>query len=782
MAQGDILSVNIDSTGHVAVIEIDSFGTSGSMSSGFLTNTHTLLTASTPNVNITCYSKGFDDDGNFTYITRSIVGTKFVRKVFPSQSFADETTGSNGNLLCKINLSDYIYSEDTGSISIATGFYTSASIQSNELTDFTISNSSSIQYPKVIGNWYWPCWDIATGSHYKLRMGAFHRSAEQGRPVRFVKFIATDNSGNTVSSSIYNVTIDSGGSVGNPIPEYIYDLPLESLTQGQVITCSFKAYPWYGNNDSILDTTLSPYTHSVSGLGTPYYANIYVLNDKNNSYGKTVCVVDSVLGNDSTGLPIDSASFDPLSPPPAFATIGKAASSASNYNNTVRGRNDVGNAVIYLQSGSHRWLGSSNSYGTTPLTYITITSLPGVDRTLVLVSGSAGNTDITDRIKFENVSITQTGNSSVSSGVNYLWVDNCYISSSGNAPFHNNRNMIITRNTVQLLQQNFVPFAGTTGMFTLIRGNYFSCSHAKYPGTRGCFNYIGNRAERGTALFTVDDGNMYRTSWHLNNMPTASNVIFAYNSFYKMRAAGNTAVSIYDYNNIAGDTAQEFHGCAIVQNIIEHIDDSTASPCIWVAADGNFGDYVHHVLSWHNVIVGQRQSWGYNDSGSNVKWKINWQAKNNICDAHGTKTDWFTGYGFGDPNRIGNFSIINGVGHKGNWWGHFGNVGAQFELEFCGLNSVIPVVGSYPINYIQYIDRKSATATSDGSGSGNYQLSASSPAVTFGSGKYDYILPYDINGNPRNETTTYPGAFRYYIDSEGNIFIPELYCGFFIGN
>lgn len=782
MAQGDITSVRIHSNGYHAEVDVEGMGLSGSCNTGFYSTTNTLFTGSNPTFRIDLVSKGFDDYGGFTYISRSLVGTKYVRCPFPRETIADQVENGTTTTI-KVYLSDFFYSEDTGSVTIDAGFYTSASISSSVLTNYSLQNSSSATYPKVIANWYWPCWDIITGSYYKLRMGAFHRSAEQGRPVRSVKFTSRDNVGNSVSTFVLNPIIDNTVGDANPIIEYVWEMPSSTFSQSAVVTCSFSAYPWYGNSGSILDTRLSPFTHSRTGTGTPYYADIYLLNDKNNVYGNTICVVDSILGNDTTGIPIDSSSFNPLSPPSAFATIGKAASSASNYNNTFRTRNDVGNVTVYLRSGSHRWMGSSNSYGITPLTYCRITSFPGVDRTSVFISGSAGNTDISDRIKFENVSITQTGNSSVSSGVNYLWVDHCYISSSGAAPFHNNRNMLFTRNTIQLLTQNFVPFAGTTGMFTLIRGNYFSCSHARYPGTRGCFNYIGNRAERGTALFNVDDGGMYRTSWHLNSMPTASNVIFAYNSFYKMRAAGNTAVSFYDYNNIVGDTGQEFHGCAIVQNIVEHIDDSTSSPCMWVAADGNFGEYVHHVLAWHNVWVGQRQSWGYNDSGSNVKYKPNWQAKNNLCDAHGSKTDWFTGYGFATGSRIGNWNIMNGVGHKGNFWGHFGGIGSQFEMEFCGLNSVISVIGFYPINYLQYVDRKSATATTDGSGSGNYHLSSSSPLISLGSSNYDWILPYDLEGNVRTTTNVMPGSFNYEAFSNTpSSFLLNLYHGFFIGS
>lgn len=782
MAQGDILSVVVNSTGYQVEIEIEGMGLSGSIDSGFLNFRDTLFTSSIPTLRMDVYSKGFDDSGEFTYITRSIVGTKFVRMPFPNEVFADHRmTGSN--VVIKINLSDYIYSEDTGSVTIDAEYYTSGSglggISSNALSSYSLINSSSITYPKVIGNWYWPCWDIATGSFYRLRMGAFHRSAEQGRPVRCVKFTGRDNSGNVISSFVTGAIIDTTMQDAVPVIEYVWDMPLETLTQGQLITCSFAAYPWYGNSSSILDTSLSPFSHSISGIGTPYYSDIYVLNDKNNTYGQTICVVDSSTGNDSTGVPIDSSSFNILSPPPAFATIGKAASSASVYNNVMRGRNDVGNVIIYVKEGEYRWLGSSNSYGNIPLTWCTITKFPGADRNLVKISGSSGNLDISDRVKIDGVNICHTGGSGLISGIRYLWIHNCELSASGPATIYANNLAYATHNLVKQIGVGFRAFSGTTMHYSIIRGNTYKSPTTAYP-FQYTFTCIGNLGNRDTASATIQDANTFGINNYLPNLYSGSNVIFAYNAYYKGRAIGNLAFSFYSVNMYA--SSEEFHGCAIVQNLYEQIE-SSGTAILWVGADANPGDYLYNIISWHNTLIGQRQNWGYNDSGSSPKYKINWQSKNNLIDDSNTKTDTFTGYGPASGNRTGNWSIVNGVGHKGNFFGNVGGIGAGITMEFCGINSVHKGTStSYPASFLQYVDRRAATATTDGSGSGNYRLSGSSPIVNIGSNKFDLVLPYDIEGNPRTTTTNYAGAYAFSSPTEFSTYIAGLYCGFFIGN
>lgn len=779
MAQGDIISFTVNSTGYQAEIEIEGMGVSGSINSGFPDFENTLFTSSNPTLTMTVYSKGFTDNGGFTYITRSLVGTKFVRMPSPYEAFADHRiTGSN--VVVKINLSDFIYSEDTGSVSISASYYTSASINSNTISNLSINNSSVVNYPKVIGNWYWPCWDIATGSHYRLRMGAFHRSAEQGRPVRFVKFTGKDNSGNTVSDIVLNATVDTGMRDAVPVVEYVYDMPLSTLTQGQLITCSFAAYPWYGNSGSILDTSLSQFTHSMIGIGTPYYANTFFLNDKNNTYGQTICVVDPATGNDSTGVPVDSSSYNPSSPPAAFATIGKAASSASVYNNIRRGRNDVGNAIIYLKEGEYRWLGSANSYGTIPLTWCTVSAFSGSNRNLIKISGSSGNQDISDRVKVEGVNICHTGNGGLITGVRYLWIHNCELSASGNATIFGNNLAYATHNTVNLLGVGFRAFSGTTLHYSIIRGNWYRNPTTKYP-TQYSFTCIGNLGNRDTASATIQDGDLFGINNYLPNLYSGSNVIFAYNAYYKARVIGDLAFSFYSTNNYA--SSEEFHGCAIVQNLLEQIE-STGTNILWVGADANPGKYIHNVVAWHNVLIGQRQNWGYNDSGSSPKYKINWQSKNNLADDSNSKTDTFTGYGPADGNRTGNWSIMNGVGHKGNFFGNVAGIGAAKIMEFCGINSVHKGSGyPYSASFLQYIDRQASPSPDlDGSGSGDYRLAESSPIISVGSDKFDWVLPYDLAGNVRTANSNYAGAYAFSSPATFVNYVAGIYSGFFVGN
>lgn len=768
MAQGDIKTVTILSNGYVAELLVESMGQSGSTNTGFSNYIDTLQTASTPTFVINVTSKGYDSTGAATSITRSVVGTKFVRMPYPQENFADHViTGSDVKI--KVNLSDFFYSEDTGSLNISASFYTSASISSSALSSYTVINNSTAVYPKVIGNWYIPCWDIATGSTYPLRAGAFHRSAQQGKPVQLVVFTARDNSGNAISQSVTNMSIDPGVPDNIPVPEYIWNVPLNLLSSGHVITCSFTAYPWYGNTGSILDTNTSPHTHSRAGIGTPYYSNIYFLNDISGTYGRTVCVVDPVAGDNATGQAIDSASFNYLSPPNAFLTIAGALTSASAYNNISRSRNEPGGAIIYLMSGSYSWLGGTYSNTTIPLTYCTITNFPGVTRENVSISASVGSTDINDRVLVHNISINHSPSTVLFNGSNYLWINQCRISSSGASPIYANRCTYFTHNVVDLLTQGLSAYPGTVLYFGLIRGNKYQCNTSRYPGIRQCYTTIGNLGHRSAILPSIDDGTLYRTAQQFANQPTASNIIFAYNAYYKVRSIGNGSLFFYDAPTVpATDSGEEFHGCAIVQNLLEMTDYTSNSPNGWFAADGNVGETVNHLISWHNVWVGQRQSWGYNDSGSALKYKPNWSSKNNFADTSGTKTDVFVGWDGPNGARTGNWNIVNGVGHSGNFWGNVdGIANASIEQDFVGLKSLHRPTFFFPLKYHGYINRQGAAATASFSGSGNYALSASSPIVLAGN-TYDWVLPYDMSGSARSATTSYPGPFRYGTDATGS--------------
>jgi len=772
MAQGDIRKISISDDGWKAFVEIEGMGLSGSVDPGFPDYYDTAFTASIPKITFNVTSLGFTDNGGSSTITRSIVATKPIRYPYPDGDYPGPSAGQSitgmdhyitgGNVVLKLALSDFIYAKDIDTFAgsnitanVLGSLYVSASINSAATSSFLVQNSSSRDYPQTIANWSWPGFERVSGSTFTLRACAFHRGAVLGRPVRFVDFRVSDNSGNSLTAKALNPIIDPNMPDQVPVIEYTGSFSTATLTQGEVLTCSFAAYPWYGDSGSILNTRLSPYSES-----SPYYRDIYLLNDKNNTYGVTIAVVD-VNGADASGSVVDSASFSIGAPPTAYRTIGAAAAGIASYNNSNRSRNDVGAGIVYIKSGSYQWLGSSNSYGTTPKTWITIAKFPTESIVDVLLSGSSGNTDISDRIKFEEVSFTHTGNNGMTSGVQCVWAHKCRFSSSAQVMFNNSGTGMVdyyTHNQFIRFGQGMKAFGSNRKSTALARGNNFTTTGSvAYAKVSPCFTYIGNRGTK-VGAHTVDDGNVIDSSTNAVNNLTASNVIYAFNKF-QCRSVGASFSNFNQGGSALEDDGSTTHGAAIVQNLFENVE-STATMLLWVAADANPGTPVNNILMWHNTLIGQRINMGYNDSGSEAKYKYDWSVKNNISDDANSKSDWFAGYGYGTGSRVGNWPIIHGVGTAYNFFGNVNGIGAAVHTEFAGINSIHRSDNYYQPSFQQYVDRQAATSTVDGAGGGNYKISGSSPLIT-GYANPSWLLPYDLEGNPRTQVTNFIGAYAY---------------------
>jgi len=405
MATGDILSVTIPAEGYYAEILIEGLAIGGTYDMGLGTNN--TISASTKVV-FTIVSLGYDDTGSSTTITRTIYGTIKRRKVTPNNAQADETT-SGSNVIVRVNLSEYIYQKDnigggnSGTapvVSILSGLYTNGSSNNASGASYPVTNNSTLAYPKVIANWAWPGYQLMNSTS-KLRAVAFHKSAQQGRPVRAVKFSVSDGT-TTNTETVTTPICDLSFGDASPVVEYVSTSDLTSgLIQAAELTCNFIAYPWMGDSGSLLDTSAG------TAAPTPLYGPIKGVCDRTGAYEKTYALVDPTGSDSGANTVYPSASFDPLKAY-KFLTIGKAAAAIAAYNNANYGRNDVGAGIVYLNAGNYAWLGSSNVYGTTPKTWITIKPANGVSRASVVINTASGNGDISDRIKVENCTITVT--------------------------------------------------------------------------------------------------------------------------------------------------------------------------------------------------------------------------------------------------------------------------------------------------------------------------------------------------------------------------------------
>ncbi|HWA64361.1 MAG TPA: hypothetical protein VG866_00680, partial [Candidatus Paceibacterota bacterium] len=739
-ATGDITAVRITDDargeGWAAEIDIDGLSTGGTYN--FNLGTNNVPTANTPYFTVT--SQGFDDSGNLTTITRKVYATNYERKVYPDNAVANETDNS-GSVTVRVALSDWVYSDDTLTFTAPAAFYTQGGHSNSATSAMAVTNNSEETYPKVIANWSYPGYSRIAGSTFQLHAVAFHRSAQQGRPVRAVTFVCTDQHSNSASDTVTSPTIDSSLGDTVPVVEYIGTISTASLTNGDTLTCNFQAYPWYGDSSSVVDTS-----DGVNSMPTPLYAPQYYLLDKDNTYGVTVAVVDATAGNNSTGAAVDAGAFnatDDNATTHPFLNIYAAANAIAAYNNTNHSRNDTGAGIIYLKEGSYAWTGGTVSAGglAESVPWLTVTKFPGATRANVLISSASGTKRINQHLKIKDVKITNTTTQGFT-GMKALWVDNSDFASTGSATVYINTVNYFTDS--QFYNDNELQLFTATlnSPRALVRGNK---SMTTLSGkTLLGYTVLGNN-------FSWTGGGKITDAVSSQGSPTNSGPIYAFNILSKTSASSGLIG--------AGQTAES--GLAVIQNVLELVSGTTP-PEVSIVADSSSVDPVSNVLFWNNTVVGQRFNGAYNDynlNGSGPGWRRNWSFRGNIFDNFNVVTDIDAHGGTPDATRYGNHSLTHGVSSTGNAFlertGTFGG----FLPKFIGLNSIS---GSSLNPY--YVNDQSVLG--GGAGGGDYHLTESSPALSLVAAN-EAVLPYDISGIARYDNGTgSAGAYEFVIDEE----------------
>src|SRR3989339_841157 len=724
---GDIIAVRISSDarrqGWVGEFDISGVSTGGTYD--FNLDTNNVTTANTPYFTIT--SLGYDASGNATTISRTVYLMNALRKVYPDNASNDETS-EIGYVTVRASLSEWIYSSDTLTFTAPTSFYTQGGTPSSAITSYAVTNGATQAYPKVVANWSWPGYSRITGSTFNLSAIAFHRSAQQGQSVRAVKYTCTDQHSNSATATVTGATIDSTKNDTVPVAEYIGTISTTSLPQGDTLTCNFQAYPWYGDSGSILNTG-----DGTNTMPTPLYAPQYYVLDKTGAHGSTIAVVDATLGNNDTGVAIDSASFDSGTPPASFQNIYAAANAIAAYNNTNHSRNDVSGGVIYLKEGSHAWTGGTLSVGAAAnnATWLTVTKFPGTARANVLITSTSGDKLIGHKVKFEDVKFTN-GTGVILSGLDALWVDYSTIAPTAGV-----------YGTFDSTTVNYITASNVSGSYSptgnssiaLMRGNLSTASLVN--SIQPAYTVLGN------SLTNSGDGSI---SDAYTTTPAVSNGIYAFNLFY-----ANADASIL--NKFYANTI----GTAVIQNIFERSGVSS-TPLIQIAADDTTYES-NNVLVWNNTFIGQRDNMAYADSGtSGPIWRRDWSIKNNIFDDLNVVTDTDAHGGTPSADRYGNHSVVFGTGLSGNLITE--RVGAGYIPQFLGMSSISGVKVTNPIDP-NYVDDASYLGT--GLGNGDYHLTMLSPTVDLvPSG--ETLLPYDIAGVPRSNTSSSSGAYEFASD------------------
>lgn len=714
MAAGDILSATILATGWEAEIVVEGFKDGGTYAFGDLD-----ANVSNAKVDFTVVSEGYNTSGTLGTKTRHVYGTRVVQKAYPDQATANEVE-SGGNVTLTIALSDYIYDDDnTGAgksgtaptVTIASGWYTDngtggSSAANNVATNLAVTNSSTQDYPKVVGRWAVVPYQVVKDATFDLEMVAFHRFSESGKPVACVTFVTKE--GATTKETI-TATAMVKSAAEDSLPCYRAQLTASSYTDNAVVTCDFTAYPWIGDADSVLAST------GTAGLIT--LGSLPLVMDPDNDYAGDangpLCAVVSPTGNDGTG--VHSTTYATAAANP-YATIRGAGAALAGHNG-----GDGQGCIIYLTEGTHSVIAGSGSCACTD-GWLTIQPAPGAAKANVIIAPGSSYYIGVGKPRFYNLTIAPTSSSYIgaSSTSHPFWFDHVNMAAASqlayNYHFHGeNGTTYVTHCTA-----SNVPLAFTNnGIYGIS------------PLTR---NVVATQAYGPCDSLSYSPGCLLTSSYHHANTANISGGLYKFVRSNSIVAyCKNLANADNSIPGLSG--AGAYDHCAAICNVVEWTgatDSSTPNVSLW--ADGDTSADTN-VLMWHNTIAGGRANLGYNDSGAATR--SNWSLKFNAIADIATKHDVFATNGA----YVGAWSVLHGVGFRGNYVedDYFRN---QYPWRSFGIGSAFGTA----LGSASYTDDNSASTGEDGTPPSDYTPAAGSPLLNKIPSAADVVIPWDIAG------------------------------------
>lgn len=610
----------------------------------------------------------------------------------------------------RVAMDDYVYSTDT----IA-----------------GVTNNSTVASPLPIARWARSDRRVVANS-IRLEVVATHRDGRSGEPIACVVYSATDGT-NTVSAPVATSTILGHAGDLNPVIGYASDLDVTTLATG-AITVTAKVYPWIGGAASVLTLPTQTYLKNATLLSTPPLATI------------------SPTGNDATGVISTTQATADATP---FATV-HGVIAAAKVQTTVTG-GVVDGLQAYVLSGSVA-MGTAtvaaNTYQTTA--EMVVTRHPSVTRAqAVMTYGAANYANRLTALRFTDMSIVRGGLFYLGgAGQTVLELVNWDNGAFNGAPWGSSA-------------------ASTGWMMGVTQTNgaasVFGVGTAENKLIRG----LDMRSATATQ-FLVEHGAVFGCYFEnaIENYAPATranvNVMADFNKFMKQR--GTTSAS----GTVSG---QDITGLSSRQNVFEYISASNA-PTYRISSDNAFANTTHIVLH-HNTYLGNgdlgRCNLAYDENNTDTvrRTHVLWSVVGDAESQFNTKSDVFVGVNQARPaeapNRIGNWSVMYGVGFRGLITQYAGadqiqnGTGSNFGQAYAGADALNAAPGS-PID-LKFVNPQMVTAPGGtltaGAGGGNYAIQAGSPAI----GKVKRgVLKFDMAGLARGATT----ASGAYAASAGN--------------
>lgn len=687
---------------------------------------------------LTVSDPGYDATGAATTVVRTIRGGAVVRRPHPNQTTLKQEASTPG-IIVYFSLQDDIYDGST-----ITGVQAEANYYgtTDAITIETISNSSTKAYPKPLFAWLNLQHERATGAGFSVEAVAYHRHGMNGRQVACVQFIAKDAQATPNVAATVTVStpaLSDFQTQGQRIEAYKGSISLTNLTQADVCQVNAKVYPWIGDSTAILDLD----TDGIAWPTSQTQTKLRFLNDKNGTYGGAIAYVKAGAAAGTVSLTDATARADP------YPTINGALAAIQTFNNASRGHNDHSGATIFLMddgaSGAVAHVIGANmgttlsgscwteikpdasAVGAVSLNVTAVRTVPSLLNWKVTITqgsgfylnGAATNGNVMAAYEGKTITVAGTIQLNYQCGLTYLRnATLAGVSASGNCM----HNTFGTTRTQTVLSLGTVVSAPTGGYVVHPRA-IIGCTLPKGALTEPNLATIPN--------LDASDGGII-----------ANNIVHS-----------------------AATVSQLFHlqavtrGFALVQNVIEHISNTTAA--LQVSADGSVLA-VANFLDFHNTVVGERYNLAYTDVAGSAGISKRIHCRFSLWREYNCKSDTFT-------------TNTTVSGRTGNWRNRYfvGNEGClSLKAAADGTTAPTPTTGaswlgeywepsSTPNALIADVTFTSDLSGSAGVGGGTYSLTGVSNDAYSRVSSGLAMLAFDIAGTARfNDGTGAAGAYE----------------------
>jgi len=631
VATGGIKSITIANS--TPISPVSSVGASGSgwVAIVVLKGISSLVgTINANSLTISVSDPGYDTNGNTTTVSRTITGISWMAAQYPSN--ASKIISTDGtDLTIYITLDDWIYTATSViSASITSSFYT-GSINSSSPS---ITNLSTMIYPKAVFGWINPQQDSATGTSYAVEAVAFHRHARNGQQVACIKYYVTDGT-NTSADVLVSATSTTAKITNGNIPEvWAGSVDMSAQTQGTVCNVVAKVYPWIGDSSSVLDLSTDGTAWPTSLAQT----KLRVLCDRTGAYGGGYAYVKvGAISGAVSAIPAVAQAAP-------FPDIPSAMAALKTWNNANKAHNDLGGGFVRLMDngagGAQTHTISTNTVNAPGSAWCNVEKDPST-AAVISVTWTV-QSQVSEMMRWRNLTLV---NGTI--GYNLLG----YNSARGmlcldTIIFDNTNNKGLASWFDMVYVYNMQVTGGATGASLLGLANTATAGVPVMAGVTGTTATVVDTAiltigcvfpAAGVNLSGWGDGNHGRIIY--NNRVVAG---------YFVNSSANTL-------NI---------GFVNAQNVYE-LPGAGGGTCMNYFSDGDLTTVTNYIET-HNTAVGERCSRMYNDvvatkTAPNGLVKVG-TSRYNIWDNYNCKTDTF-GSGLGS---VGNWAYTYSVGNSGN--------------------------------------------------------------------------------------------------------------------